>query len=501
MTGSPEGSDGGESDVMTRAADAIVDKAALMNKNLLEGVRGFLIILVMIDHFAWNNIPLYGYRLSCDTYLFILLSGFTTLLQDFSPFEIFDKKPQLWDWRTFVASKWVGLFPMYWLAIILAIPRLVIAKNYVISSGQMTPSQYGTLMALYILGLNTWDKQQNDIAHDLYFVSLIWSVFLIFTIVKLIHHNSTHIAYRALGYLCVAGTLYGISFYYAALVGPISGTAYFTFGAFLAFAYKNALLYICQNDQTYDHLSSQSNSDTEMMAPSTIVAVKNDKNESGVLQGQETLITSSSRSSQSNIKPVHVLATAPSSRNTEILSIIRFYAFKHLPDALIAIFLFVIFYTGYPRNSKSFNYNVFDNITFLLFGPVLFALILFIALLQTNPEQRSIWTKLCETNLFLRLGKCSLAIYIFQILFVDFYYATIVEWIELGVFPWTIPYEDGPFYANQYWSYGQPWWVTLIGVLLTIAASVAIQEKYQEKWVMNVYLNSNLRCCRSEEAE
>jgi hypothetical protein len=158
------------------------------------------------------------------------------------------------------------------------------------------------------------------------------------------------------------------------------------------------------------------------------------------------------------------------------------------------VFLFVIFYTGYPRNSPTFKYTTFDIITFFLFGPALFALALFISLLQTNPEQRSIWAQICETNLFVEyLGKCSLAIYIFQILFVDFYYATIVERIESGVFPWTLSYEDGPFFANQFWSYGQPWWVTLIGVLATVILCMVIQLQFQEKWVMNMYTRATER--------
>ena len=51
------------------------------NQLFLEGLRGFLTILVLLDHFIFVDISVYGQRLSCDTFLFILLVGFTTFAQ------------------------------------------------------------------------------------------------------------------------------------------------------------------------------------------------------------------------------------------------------------------------------------------------------------------------------------------------------------------------------------------------------------------------------------
>lgn len=86
----------------------------------LTGLRGVLILWVVAEHFVDRAERLqFGFRFSANTFLFVLLSGFTAALQAAG------SAPGKWRWRPFLASKALGLFPMYYCAIILTLPRYI----------------------------------------------------------------------------------------------------------------------------------------------------------------------------------------------------------------------------------------------------------------------------------------------------------------------------------------------------------------------------------------
>lgn len=87
----------------------------------LTGLRGVLILWVVAEHFVdrAQREP-FGFRFSANTFLFVLLSGFTTALQAAA-----GAAPGKWQWRPFLASKALGLFPIYFVAIALALPRYI----------------------------------------------------------------------------------------------------------------------------------------------------------------------------------------------------------------------------------------------------------------------------------------------------------------------------------------------------------------------------------------
>jgi hypothetical protein len=58
-----------------------------MNKGFIDGVRGFVMILVLVDH---KNL-----KLLADTSLFLILTGFTTALQEYSMMNAQEDNQQL----------------------------------------------------------------------------------------------------------------------------------------------------------------------------------------------------------------------------------------------------------------------------------------------------------------------------------------------------------------------------------------------------------------------
>lgn len=86
----------------------------------LTGLRGVLILWVVAEHFVDRaQREAFGFRFSANTFLFVLLSGFTTALQAAG------SAPGKWRWRPFLVSKALGLFPIYFVAITITLPRYI----------------------------------------------------------------------------------------------------------------------------------------------------------------------------------------------------------------------------------------------------------------------------------------------------------------------------------------------------------------------------------------
>jgi amino acid adenylation domain-containing protein len=181
----------------TTLADLDFEQQILSNQMFVEGFRGLLTILIFIDHFlgvAMNP------ALIVDTALFVIMSGFTVGLQLKTPLQYVRSVPKdqtsaivvaarkPFAWRSFLSSRAVGIFPILWLVILLAIPDMV-GKTLYSSLGDTTPEATKAGCAvLYVVGLQTWWVPTCRHWGPNYsnFASVLWSVFLLYTIARFV---------------------------------------------------------------------------------------------------------------------------------------------------------------------------------------------------------------------------------------------------------------------------------------------------------------------------
>jgi hypothetical protein len=71
-------------------ANSLFNHAMLLNKCFINGVRGFVRILVLVDHNFYTN-----HKLLADTSLFLILTGFTTASQEYSMMNAKEDNQQL----------------------------------------------------------------------------------------------------------------------------------------------------------------------------------------------------------------------------------------------------------------------------------------------------------------------------------------------------------------------------------------------------------------------
>ena len=178
---------GGDSDVsddgrehLLISKDYTFDDMLLANRDVLEGMRGVLMVMVVWDHFRNPK-----YQISTayggDTMVFVVLSGFTTALQ-LRPTRDEDDKVvdplRPWDWQMFILTRMVGLFPILWLALIVNAPRWHVhdiwARHYY--DHEFTADEQATCVLLYIVGMQSWLR---PLCHqlgpnDVLYASLIW---------------------------------------------------------------------------------------------------------------------------------------------------------------------------------------------------------------------------------------------------------------------------------------------------------------------------------------
>ena len=181
-------------------AEDSFDDVLVSNKSMLEGVRGVLTLLVLWDHFHDVNLNHISDVWRSDTQLFVLLSGFTTSLQ-LRPTRVSRsvsdmKRP--WDWLSFVITRFVGVFPMLWLALLINAPRwythdleLVHKQenmrendHYYKRNHEHSYKPYMVVencLGLYVIGMQTWVAECGFYGpYDVYYASIIWNCFLIY---------------------------------------------------------------------------------------------------------------------------------------------------------------------------------------------------------------------------------------------------------------------------------------------------------------------------------
>ena len=164
-----------------RQATETFDDRILANLGVLEGMRGGFMLLVLWDHFAGKK-P--GPALMADTTMFIIMSGFTTALQCRPNRERMKKQLShdgnltAWDWKAFVTTRAIGLFPVLWLALFFNAPRWARADVYAGTYHHIkyTPVEEATCAVLYVIAQQGFVRPLcRDLGpNDVLYASMIW---------------------------------------------------------------------------------------------------------------------------------------------------------------------------------------------------------------------------------------------------------------------------------------------------------------------------------------
>ncbi|KAK3235025.1 hypothetical protein CYMTET_54746 [Cymbomonas tetramitiformis] len=151
---------------------------------LFQGLRGIAAIYVYVDHcgqldnphapgwFLKNVVNRGAAERDADTDIFFILSGYSTYMQQ----EELDKDVQQWP---FLRARWLQLFPMYYLSLLLALPIYI----HRLQSLTFTGPEWGKealLMALTVLGLQSWVPKGTHWFPNVWYVSTQWCIYWFF---------------------------------------------------------------------------------------------------------------------------------------------------------------------------------------------------------------------------------------------------------------------------------------------------------------------------------
>lgn len=172
------------------------------NVRLLQGIRGILTYMVLWDHF--HQPAPFSTVVFTDTFLFILMSGFTTALQlritpafeTTSTGAIALKERKQFKWRNFLSTRAQGLYPVLWLALLVNTPywyyqdtdyRGRAYSNH--APGLQQSSSSAACTFLYIIGLQSWYPACQSTGPDnVVYASYIIVCFLAYSILRYFYH-------------------------------------------------------------------------------------------------------------------------------------------------------------------------------------------------------------------------------------------------------------------------------------------------------------------------
>lgn len=174
------------------------------NVRIIQGLRGFLAFMVLYDHFRPPGVP-FSQAFLADASLFVILSGFTTGLQLTGALEwdidsdsiksraIITLRNDTFDWRQFLISRAIGIFPILWLTLIICAPRWWLQNNplaadpnpHIINNApapELSSATVGTCAFLYTIGMDTYYRPHCLASgpKDTYYGGALWNVFLYF---------------------------------------------------------------------------------------------------------------------------------------------------------------------------------------------------------------------------------------------------------------------------------------------------------------------------------
>ena len=483
-----------------------LNKVLLSSRRLLDGFRGFLTILVLVDHFFYDD-KTKGSRLHADTLLFVIMTGYTTTLQVIaSKAELAEGETERWDWRSFLFTRAFGLFPIYWLAMVFDTPRVIIKYDRF----DLTPGSFAGWVVLSFFGLQAFAPTYNSPPLccpnpfvDLYYVDLIWSVLIVYAVIKAAYHARswpTWLRYSIMG----AAVISMVIFYILVQKGTTTpvGSMFMLVGFITAHVleYCRVRLGSALTDSLDDAcMTSSSHGMTDIEAASSIpTSCQSDKPESHAeshmflhKDGEEHK-RSGMGGDDNDINAYVVRASDASAgmRDTYIgLGKLRKYygvLWALLIDGLAFALLFLTFYNDYPgmpvQATVRSAYGTFDTVMKLAGLPLLFCALLVTTMLR--PNTRSVFVLLLsETYVIPLMGEASLAIYLYQNVLVTFWFNFGLAGILSGQFPYTKAFVyGGNSYLLKYDSF------RVVAVLLAIAVCILIQKVYQDRIVTGWYL-------------
>jgi peptidoglycan/LPS O-acetylase OafA/YrhL len=357
-----------EDDVQPLNVEYSFESSILENRKLYEGLRGVFAAMILFDHFhtAFNV----GHRLGTDTTLFVMMSGFTSSLQQL---HTVGPNRRAWDWKKFLFSRWVGLFPQLYLAMLITSPRLAMTWHHEVIKRNITPGELVGVLFLYLTGLQMWTPYSKVAYHEQYYGGLIWSVFLVYALCKRILNSSLALGWKLMMYACILGLLALSNVSLRGYRTPATYVLYFGLAMFAGKCYE-----LFHNKFTESQLNFRNNTNA------------------GSFERR-----------------------------------LKSFAWTHVPDVLVGIMTFIYAFQGWGEQI----YNAFDQFMLVCGLPVL-ALVLFVLLsLQTGPE-RSLFTRfICESRLTVLVGECSYPLYLMQYNVVCFWFRIIYSDIKQGTFP------------------------------------------------------------------
>lgn len=491
-----------------------LDRLALRHRPLIEALRGIATILVVIDHYFW--FPLVGgARIRVDTVLFIILTGFTTGLTDASQYLRYISKERhtndelardenskkaerhcpyylsSWNPRNFLYSKFIGLFPLYWMVLLFSIPIIVVySDKFQYPAGEST-----AIVILYITGLQHWTPY-TWVIHYVYYVSLLWNIFIMYALFKTILITKKEKLNYKRKVLIIVGLIVVlvIDSFIQPQQSPGSGCGYFLFGMLTAVLLNHFLQQrSIEKRRTKDSFLNRwpilnflhsKTTENEEYTPVPLATQKVNNNSSG---------TSSSTSWKSWVSWYFPCFIADLTSCAFLMGIFfnsfdsigQFHSSVRTPR-LHHHYSSVAAYHSYHSPA----YKAYDSFM-LTFGlPLLFCgMLLSHFLLPIDRVNYSLSYLLIAKNKFLvLLGECALAIYIFQRLFFRYYYFWIVEGIVAGEFPFTYSFmkahDPDPSVLPTGGIMRQHVWIFWIGVFTFLLMAIWLQKYFQDRFIM-----------------
>lgn len=172
------------------AVERDFEGGVLSNIRLLEGLRGILSFMILWDHYHPID-TFYSGNWEADTYLFVILSGFTTSLQirdlpEMSASGDALKSRPMFDWKSFLVGKFTGIYPLLWLALIVYVPFWKQNDEKHIAAGEFTVEHSIQCVPLYVLALQSWVRPQCSTLgpHEVFYSSILWSLFIIYGVIR-----------------------------------------------------------------------------------------------------------------------------------------------------------------------------------------------------------------------------------------------------------------------------------------------------------------------------
>ncbi len=154
----------------TKMSMMTFEQSLLSHHQLFDGLRGLCSLMVFYGHFG-RYYPLGIYR-KVDTLLFIILSRLTTHLQ----YHNINSNKSRWSAFSFLYYKFLALFPIFWVAVLLSIPLYI---NYS-HRYHLAHHTLAKLLITRILGIDMWFTWADNVIGSLWYTALIWNIFLLY---------------------------------------------------------------------------------------------------------------------------------------------------------------------------------------------------------------------------------------------------------------------------------------------------------------------------------